>query len=55
MLRAVLEAGYTGPVGILDHRNDTDTEQSLRENLDGLKVLLKTLGQEEALKTYADE
>jgi len=37
MIHAVIESGYTGPIGILDHRNELDTEQSLRENLNGLK------------------
>ena len=41
MIRDVIESGYDGPVGILDHRNEIDAEESLRENIDGLESLLK--------------
>ena len=40
MLQTVKASGYTGPVGILDHRSNLDTEKSLRQNLDGLKKLV---------------
>lgn len=43
MLRTVIEAGYEGPIGILDHRNETDTAKTLKENLDGLQVLKRSL------------
>ena len=36
MLRIVVASGYRGPIGILDHREQLDTEVSLRENLDGV-------------------
>ncbi|MFT4637286.1 MAG: hypothetical protein ACI8T1_000595 [Verrucomicrobiales bacterium] len=36
LLRIVASLGYDGPIGILDHRDDTDAEESLRANLDGL-------------------
>ncbi len=36
MIKAVVDSGYQGPIGILDHRNEMDAEQSLRENLEGL-------------------
>ncbi len=39
MLRVVLESGYSGPIGILDHRADRDTEEVLRENLTGLATV----------------
>ena len=52
MLQIVRQSGYCGPIGILDHRGDMDAEKSLRENLDGLKDMLKQLGDEEALRTY---
>lgn len=52
MLRFVMESGYSGPVGILDHQAEKDAEQSLTENLTGLQVLLKQLGDEDALQTY---
>ena len=41
MIATIRKANYTGPIGILDHRNDTDTEIALRENLEGLQKILK--------------
>jgi sugar phosphate isomerase/epimerase len=43
MLKAVRASGYKGPVGILDHRNELDAEESLKQNLDGLRELRKQL------------
>ncbi|MCB1232229.1 MAG: TIM barrel protein [Verrucomicrobiae bacterium] len=43
MIRFVIRSGYKGPIGILDHRNDTDTALALRDNLDGLAWLLKEI------------
>ena len=40
MMEFVVSQGYEGPVGILDHRGDTDAKQSLQENLDGLDGIL---------------
>lgn len=52
LLRAIAASGYRGPVGILDHRGSVDAEQSLRENLAGLRQLLARLGDKAALETY---
>ena len=52
LLKIIAESGYAGPIGIIDHRGDTDAEEALRANLDGLKKLLKELGDEAALATY---
>lgn len=52
MMRIVKESGWAGPVAILDHRNELDTAKSLQENIEGMKKLLKKLGDKEALKTY---
>jgi len=41
MISTIRKSGYAGPIGILDHRNDTDTEIALRENLEGLHKILK--------------
>ena len=41
MIATIRKSGYTGPIGILDHRNDTDTEIALKENLEGLQKILK--------------
>jgi hypothetical protein len=54
MMRTVQQAGYRGPIGILDHRPELDSEQSLRENLVGLEKVLAALGDENALKTFAN-
>lgn len=43
MLQTVLESGYAGPIGILDHRVEMDAEESLGQNLDGLKAVVKEL------------
>jgi sugar phosphate isomerase/epimerase len=45
MLKTLLASGYKGPIGILDHREEMDAHESLRQNLVGLDWLLK-----EALK-----
>jgi len=39
MIEIAGEAGYEGPIGILDHREAIDAETSLRENLQGLARL----------------
>lgn len=52
MFKAIRESGYAGPIGILDHRGDTDAEEALRANLDGLKEVLEKLGDDAALETY---
>ena len=40
MLNILIESGYEGPIGILDHQNHLDAEESLRANLAGLKKFL---------------
>lgn len=37
MIRTVVESGYDGPIGILDHRQELDARESLLENRDGLE------------------
>lgn len=39
LLKLLKDSGYAGPIGILDHRNELDAEQSLQENLNGLAKL----------------
>ena len=41
MLKIVIESGYDGPIGILDHRTGLDTEVALRANLEGLDWLIR--------------
>jgi sugar phosphate isomerase/epimerase len=52
MMETISKSGYSGPIGILDHRGDTDAEESLRQNLEGMKKVLKEMGDEAALRTY---
>jgi sugar phosphate isomerase/epimerase len=42
MIDIVIDSGYQGPIGILDHRNELDAEVSLRQNLDGLSRVLQS-------------
>ena len=41
LLKQVKASGYDGPIGILDHRERLDAEESLRQNLDGLNRLVQ--------------
>ncbi|WP_345323017.1 DUF6797 domain-containing protein [Novipirellula rosea] len=43
MIRVVVESGYQGPIGILDHRNELDAHDSLIENREGLKWIRREL------------
>lgn len=52
MMRALKSSGYDGPVGILDHRSELDAEQSLQENLTGIKQVLIEMNDSVAAKTY---
>ena len=45
MLETVVKSGYQGPIGILDHRPETDSEETLRENLEGLNALVQQVVQ----------
>lgn len=53
ILKMVRDSGYSGPIGILDHRADIDAEKSLGENLRGLKQLLGELGDQDALQSFS--
>ncbi len=41
ILEWIRQCDYRGPVGILDHRQEIDAKESLRQNLDGLDGLLR--------------
>jgi sugar phosphate isomerase/epimerase len=43
MLKTIRDSGWQGPVGIIDHRPETDSEETLRNNLRGLDWLLKEM------------
>lgn len=40
LLTTIKASGYRGPIGILNHREDTDAEVALHENITGLQKLL---------------
>ena len=43
LMKIILASGYCGPIGVLDHRPELDSEFSLKQNLDGLDSLLESL------------
>ncbi len=43
MIQVILDSGYSGAIGILDHRKQLDAEESLKQNLKGLEKLLRDL------------
>lgn len=43
MLQTIRDSGWRGPVGILDHRPETDSEKTLQANLAGLQRLRQKL------------
>ena len=45
MLKIIRDSGWFGPVGIIDHRPETDSEETLGHNLRGLDWLTKELKQ----------
>jgi len=44
MVVELARQGYDGPIGIIDHREGTDSESTLAENLEGLKKLQEAIG-----------
>jgi sugar phosphate isomerase/epimerase len=53
ILEMIRDSGYRGPIGILDHRETVDARESLEQNLQGLKELLREMGEMAAFETYA--
>ncbi len=43
LMQFINDSGYRGPVGILDHRNEMDAEESLKQNLVGLRSVRQKL------------
>jgi hypothetical protein len=43
LLRIVCRSGWVGPVGLIDHRAETDSELTLKENLRGLDWVRKEI------------
>lgn len=52
LLKVIQASGYNGPIGIIDHREELDSELSLRQNLTGLKSVLTTLGDKDSASTF---
>lgn len=52
MLKELKDSGYKGAIGILSHVDDEDAKVVLKRNLDGLKSLLRQMGDTKALATY---
>jgi len=52
MIDLIQRSGYEGPIGIIDHREELDSEESLRQNLTGLKAVLEKLGDKESAATF---
>lgn len=40
MIQTVINSGYAGPIGIIDHRNELDSKTAFQDNIKGLKSLL---------------
>lgn len=54
MMQIVRDSGYSGPIGIIHHREELDAEEGLRQNLEGLKTVLFSLGDDAALETFQE-
>ncbi|MEC3879181.1 sugar phosphate isomerase/epimerase family protein [Parapedobacter sp. 10938] len=52
MIRQVWKSNYRGPIGIINHDTNEDAEKGLSDEIDGLKKILKEIGNERALATY---
>lgn len=52
MLKTLKASGFNGSIGILGHVENNDVKVVLARNLNGLKSLLQTMGEEAALATY---
>ena len=52
IIKMIAESGYDGPIGIIGHIEDEDVEIVLKRNIEGLKKLLKEIGDTNALKSF---
>jgi sugar phosphate isomerase/epimerase len=52
MLTTLKDSGFNGTIGILCHIETEDAKVVLQRNLEGLKGVLKEMGDDEALATY---
>ena len=52
MLKTLQQSGYGGSLGIICHIETEDAKVVLQRNLDGLKSIVTTMGEEDAVNTY---
>jgi sugar phosphate isomerase/epimerase len=52
LISVIRRSGYTGPIGIIDHREQLDAQESLMQNLTGLRKVLEKLGDKAAAATF---
>ncbi len=52
MIDIISKSGWRGPVGIIGHNRSADAKQTLQANLDGLRSILKEIGDEPGLATF---
>lgn len=52
MIKLVWESGYNGTIGILNHDEKEDAKKGLLDEMEGLKKILKDIGDEKALRTF---
>jgi sugar phosphate isomerase/epimerase len=52
MIAIIKNSSYNGPIGIINEDFAPDAEDGLKLNIEGLKKLLKEIGDKAALKTY---
>jgi len=43
MIRTVIDSGYSGPIGVIDHRDSLDSEVALRDNIQALEKMLEVI------------
>lgn len=54
MIQAIMDSGYAGPIGIIDHQEHRDTREVLQENLSGLQGIVEKLRRRENLQPQAN-
>lgn len=52
LMQAIKESGYSGPIGIINENFAPDAKKGLQLNMDGLKKILKKMGDHAAERTY---
>jgi hypothetical protein len=52
MIRIIYKSRYQGPIGIINENTDPDAEAGLEKNMKGLQKMLRSLGDQAALRTY---